>query len=68
MLIGGARPPLAPAVSKFPALFKLSKYTLHNTSFFGYGRKKFWQKRVDNATTESKALFGNVKNPCLLEI
>ena len=29
MSIGRARPPLAPAVSKFPALFKLFKYLLH---------------------------------------
>ena len=28
MSIGGARPPLAPALNEFPALFKLSKYTL----------------------------------------
>ena len=28
MSIGGARPPLAPAMSEFPALFKLSKYAL----------------------------------------
>ena len=29
MSIGGARPPLAPAVSEFPALFKRAKCTLH---------------------------------------
>ena len=39
--LGEPGPPLAPAVSEFPTLSKLFKYTLHNTSFFGSGRKKF---------------------------
>ena len=53
MSIVGARPLLAPALSEFPALFKLSKYTLaYVTSFFGSCKKKFEHKRVDNETTE----------------
>ena len=38
------------------------------TSFFGSGSKNFLHKLVDDAITESKALFGNVRNHRLLKM
>ena len=71
MSIGGASPPppLAPALSEFSAFFKLSKYTLRIPASSAPVERNFSTSGlIMRPQRARKALFGNVRNPCLLEM